>query len=108
MVNVFRWLRTVGNGWLSWTMQWNLGFHMDKESRNSCITVGFSADVLDLVMKNRKCTYNATLRRDQLLESWTTRQSYDPIHQNPTLRNFSQFNVCYRMLLPVFESVIMC
>jgi hypothetical protein len=108
MVNVFRWLRIVANGWLSLTMQWNLGFHMDKESRNSCITVSFSADVLGLLMKSRKCTCNATLRRDQIVESWTTRQSYDPFHQDHTLCNCSQFYVCYRLLLPVLESVIIC
>ena len=105
VANVFRWLRITANGWLSWTMQCNLGFRMNKESSNSCITVSSSAGVLDLIMKNRKCTYHATLRRDQIVESWTTRQSYDLIHQDRTLRNCSQFYVCYRMLLPVLESV---
>ena len=79
---------------------------MNKESRDICITVSSSADVLDLIVINRKCTYNATLRRDQIVESCTTRQSYDLIHQDHTLRNCSQFYVRYRMLLPVLEAGI--
>jgi len=73
---------------------------MNKESRNSCIIVSFSADVLDLAMKNWKCKYNATLRRDQIVESWTTRQSYDPIRHDHTLRNCAVtiIGVCYCLL----------
>jgi hypothetical protein len=107
VADLFRWLRRVASGWLSWTMQWNLGFRMNKESRNSCTTVSSSADVLDLIMKKRKYPYHATPRRDQIVESWTTRQSYDLIHQDHTLRNCSQFYVRYRMLLPVIGGLLL-